>query len=72
MIHNLKKYKESLVYITHLEAILLIIGLSIKGLLHYKAYVPVAKILLVMEDQKRVLESHLQKHRKIRDSKGQN
>ena len=68
--HDLKKYKLSKVLTEHLEAILLVVNLSIKGLSHFRIYVPVNKILVVLEEQKKVLELHYGHQKKIKETKG--
>lgn len=62
---DLKKYKEAKAVTPHLEAILKVFVLTIAALTRFKAYIPVAKVLVVIEDQKLILESHLSKYRKI-------
>lgn len=69
-VHNLKAYKEAVAHLPHLDNMLLIINLSIRGLIPFRSYVPIAKILLVMEDQKQILESFQKKYKKIKDNKG--
>lgn len=66
---NLKQYKEAKAVIPHLEAILKVFDLTIKALKIFKAYIGVAKVLLVIEDQKLILESHLAKYRKLINDK---
>ncbi len=71
---DLLEYKKSLAAKTHVKnigAILHILNLSIKGLTFYKSYRAVAKILLVLEDQKRILESHLVEQKKLVNNKGE-
>lgn len=62
---NLKKQKEAKAVIPHLEAILKVFVLTIAALKIFKAYIPVAKVLAVIEDQKLILDSHLTKYRKL-------
>ena len=69
--HDLKKYKESLMHLDHLQVILHILALSIRGLAIYKDYIPVMKILLVMEDQKQILEAHYKKFKRTKETKGE-
>lgn len=72
MTHNLKDYKEARHYLPHLNAILHVINLSIKGLDHFKCYIPVAKILVTMKEQKTFLELHQVRYKRILETKGKN
>lgn len=67
---NLKAYKEAIVICIHLEAILKVVNLSINGLKHFRPYIPVSKILKVLEEQKIVLEVQYKKYEKIKKTKG--
>lgn len=69
-IHNIKSYKESLIVINHIEAILKVIDLTIKALTHYRIYLPVQKILITLKEQKLTLEIHLEHHKKQKTNKG--
>lgn len=60
---DLQKYKEAKAVVPHLEAVLKIFTLAIKALSYYRAYICVARVLIVLEDEKMVLESHLYKYR---------
>jgi hypothetical protein len=53
-----------------IKAILKVMDLSIKGLSYYKAYIPVAKVLVVMQEQKSLLEAHQNKYQRVLESKG--
>lgn len=66
---DLKKYKEAKAVIPHLEAILKVFTLTIAALTRFKAYIPVAKVLVVVEDQRLILESHLKKYKNILNDK---
>lgn len=68
--YDFKAYKEAKVFCKHLEMILKVIDLSIRGLSCYRIYVPVKKILLVLEDQQSILKSHYDKQLLIRKNKG--
>jgi hypothetical protein len=70
MINDLKKYKESIVVIDHLNVILKIINLSIKGLQMFSMYTPVARILYTLENERAILECHYYKYNRIKESKG--
>lgn len=68
--NDLKAYKDSLTYLPHLEAILKVINLSMKTLIPFKHFVGVYRILVVMEEEKQLLEMHRDKFKKIKESKG--
>jgi len=64
-LHNFKNYKKAKVYVQHLEAILKVVDLSVKGLSLFEVYIPVHRILVVMKDERRFLESHLKEQQEI-------
>lgn len=68
--HDLKKYREAKTILPHIEAILKVINLSIKSLSHFKSYLPVMRILVVMEEQKTLLEINQKKYAEIIKNKG--
>lgn len=68
--YDLLKYKKSIAYSTHLEVILNVIELALKALTYYKGYTSVNKIMRVMENEKAILQSHLELCKKIKESKG--
>ena len=68
--HDLLSYKESKITCEHLEKVLLVLKLATKSLYIFRAYIPVAKILLVMEDQRKILEENYVKFKKIKEEKG--
>lgn len=69
-IHSLRAIKEAKATLPHLEQILLVVNLSIKGLSHFKCYMPVAKILFTLEEQRRMLELYKVKYSDILKNKG--
>lgn len=69
-IHDINKYKKSLLYLKHLETIINVIDLSLRALKFYEPYTSVAKIMRIMENEKAVLQSHLEQCKKIKESKG--
>lgn len=68
--YDLKAYKQSKVYCEHIEAILRSLHLAEKCLTHFKVYTSVQKILSVIEDEKRILQIHYEKYKKIKETKG--
>lgn len=68
--HDLKKYKESLAILPHLEAIIRVLNLTESALKHYNSYIPVIKILNSIRDQKALLEIHRIDYKKIKETKG--
>lgn len=69
-ITRFKKYKKAKLCVEHLQAILKVIDLSIRGLSNFEVYVSVHRILNVMRDEKRFLEAHLKEQKSILESKG--
>jgi hypothetical protein len=69
-IHNLNKYKESLVVLTHIDAILRVFNLAERSLSLFKVYIPVAKVLHVIKEQKALLELHKKEYERIKSTKG--
>ena len=69
-VHKLGDYKISKTVVRDLEAILTVINLTIRGLQLFKHYIPVAKVLNVLENEKGILNAHLQKYTKINQEKG--
>ena len=68
--YDLKAYKKSKVYCEHLAQIIKVLNLTEKGLSHFQIYLPVQKILEVIKNEKRVLEIHYEKNKKIKETKG--
>lgn len=69
-VHNLKDYKKANVYVTHLQAILKVIDLSIRGLTMFEVYTPVGRILTNLKNEKIVLEAHLTEQKRILKERG--
>lgn len=69
-VHKLGDYKISKTVVTELEAILKVINLSIAGLGYFKNYTSVTKILNVLENERGILNAHLQKYAKVQKDKG--
>lgn len=67
---NHKELKKVKIYVEHLEAILKVMNLSIQGLTHFEVYIPVYQSLSTLREQKRILESHLNKYQQmLKDNK---
>lgn len=69
-IHNLKNYKESLILLPDVEDILKVLTLTEKALTHYKHYIPAAKVLFTVKDQKAILEGYKKELTNTKISKG--
>jgi hypothetical protein len=72
-VHKIKDFKDVKklkLYISHLESILHIVALSIKGLELFEVYTPVREILVTMRQQKRILESHQTRCKKALKERG--
>lgn len=70
-VHNIKDLKNARVFSQHIEAILQVINLTIKGLEMFKAYGSAQRILATLKEEKHILESHLKHQKLILSSKGQ-
>lgn len=69
-IHNFKKYKESKIVLPHLEGILQVLNLTERSLTLFSYYLPVAKILIVLREQKSIIESYKQEYEIVKKNKG--
>ena len=69
-VHNLKRYKESKTILPHLEQILRVLELTEQSLTYFKSYIPVAKLLLNIKEQKKILEGYRNKYKEIKKTKG--
>jgi hypothetical protein len=67
---SLRAYREAKTILPHLDAIITIFELSLKGLVIFKSYVPVYRVMVVIDEQKKLLESHRARLRKVLESKG--
>lgn len=70
MIHDLKKYKNAKGTLPHLEAILKVLDLTERSLKIFSFYIPVAKILLVIKEERLVIESYRHINSSIKNNKG--
>lgn len=64
-----KEAKTNKLHIANIEVILKIVDLSLRGLERYGIYRPVMDILLVLKEQKSILEAHLNKMKQKVDTK---
>lgn len=67
-VRSLKQHKENKkikMYIEHINAILQVLNLTVKGLEHFEVYIPVHRILKTCREEKRILESHLNKYKEL-------
>jgi hypothetical protein len=69
-LHNAKDYKLAKIFCNDLELILKIVGLAIRGLEQFRHYKPVTRLLYNLKEEKTILESHLDKYKKVKKDKG--
>lgn len=69
--HDFGKYKKSKVVVKELTTLLKIIELSISGIAPFKKYTSISETLLCLQDNKTILEIHLQHHQQILKNKGE-
>lgn len=70
MKHSLKEYREARTIGPHITAILQVFSLTVRSLAHFKSYLPVMKVIKVIEDQQTLLEIHKKKYDEVLKSKG--
>lgn len=70
-VFNAKKYKLAKVICGDLELILKVVNLSLRGLEPYRPYTPVRRLIESLKEEKSILESHLEKQKKIKKEKGE-
>jgi hypothetical protein len=70
MKHDLKLYKEAKFHLPNIKLILQVLNLAEKCLDYYASYAPVYRILVVLKEEKYILESYEIKYKKILDNKG--
>lgn len=68
---DLKAYREAKTIGPHIDGILKVIYLNVRALSHFQSYLPVIKILKVMDEQKTLLELHKKHYDEILKTKGQ-
>lgn len=68
--YDFKLYKEAKSVSPHLKTIIEILNLTYRGLSIYKHFIPVTKVLHVINEQKSILEAHKSKYEKIIKEKG--
>lgn len=68
--YDMKQYKLSRIMCNDLKIILERIEASLTQLSPYKIYRPVQRVLLILQEEKRILESHYEKYKEIRREKG--
>lgn len=70
MTHDLQKYKEAKALLPHLETIIKVLNLTIKSLSYYQHFIPVYRILSVINNQKYILELERDRYKYIKSTKG--
>jgi hypothetical protein len=68
--HNFKAYKDAKQLLPHMEKILKIFDLSERSLSFYSVYVPAAKVLKIIKEQKSELQFHYDYYKKVKETKG--
>lgn len=69
-VYDLKKLKDAKALLPHIEKILLIFDLTEKSLSYYRAYIPAAKVIRIVSEQKKELQLHRDFYKKVKESKG--
>lgn len=70
MVHDFQKYKEAKVILPQINTILGILNLAEKTLNYYRNYIPVAKILYTIREQRIILQTYKEDFEKIKKTKG--
>lgn len=68
--YNLKSYKDAKLMLPHIETILKIFNLTEKSLDYYRTYVPAAKVLQIVREQKKEMEFYHKVYKNAKDNKG--
>lgn len=68
--HDLKRYKRAKLHLEHMEAILKVTKLTLRGLERFEVYGPVKSILNTIRYENKVLEAHLEDCKKVINNKG--
>lgn len=69
-ISDFKNYKKAKVYTEHITAILQVLNLSIAGLKLFTIYTSVQNILVIMKEEKKILEAQLKIQKEVINNKG--
>lgn len=69
-IHNIKDYKQALVYSKDIEKVLTIVKATQASLRSYEHYVPVQHILASLTDERLILEIYLDQFKEVIKNKG--
>ncbi len=70
-IHDLKSYKESKSILPDLERMILLLTLIERGLVTFSHYIPIAKVLFAVKDQKAILEGYKKNMTDVQKKKGE-
>lgn len=68
--HDFNKYKKAKIIVSELETLLKIIDLSIKGITPFKKYNSISETLMCLNDNKTILDIHLNHYKKVIETKG--
>ncbi len=69
-ISDFKNYKKAKVYVEHITAILQVLNLTIAGLKLFSIYTSVQNILVIMKEEKKILEAQLRIQKEVINNKG--
>lgn len=68
--HDLREYRLSKLHCDNLKLIIKILDLTKRGLTPFRIYSAALKVYNVVDEQKQILESHYEKYKKIKETKG--
>ena len=69
-VHDLKKFKAVKLIDRDLAQLVKVLDLNIKGFQNYKHYIPIAKVLATLNEQRTILAIHLEKCKQVLKDKG--
>lgn len=70
-IYDFQDYKQSKEFVKELEHVTEVFELAHQALLAYAKYAPVRKVIETLQDNKIIIDIHLNNQRKIVESKGE-
>lgn len=69
-LHDFKNLRRARVYVEHITAILQVLNLTIAGLKLFSIYTSVQNILVIMKEEKKILEAQLRIQKEVINNKG--
>ncbi len=70
-VHDFKSYKESRSILPDLERMILILTLVERGLVHFNHYLPIARVLNTVKEQRGILEGYKNTMMNVKKNKGE-